>query len=134
MVKTKVVAKKKAEPPKGNKKIIEQNLFEAKAQKKGEYRTKDQNFGGMGDDEPKGAKFTAFVPSNAAHPEWWGSMMDGETCRTLDTKKVHQAIDLSIKENKGLNIQGIPDELGGFSWYMTRILTNTESKKKGKRK
>lgn len=131
MVKTKPVAPKKKSDPskdlkKGNKKIIEENLREVKALKKGEYRSKDQPYGGMSNDE-------SYLNINLKKLDWWNGMQDGETCRTTDEKKVHIAISGSIQENKGINIQGIPEDQG-YAWYMTRIMTKSETEMKpGKR-
>lgn len=120
MVKTKVVKKQTHE--KGDKKIIQKNLFEAKASKKGEYRTKDQPFGGMGDDEEvKPLK-------EGMNNGWWQSMQDGETCRTTDSNKVYAAVGMSLKEGQGINIQGFQEDKV-YCWYMTRILTKTDSQK-----
>ncbi len=142
MVKTKIIAKKKVPvkekqgAKRGDKKIIEANLFEAKALKKGEYRTRDEPFGGMGEDEPEHKRQLDQGLNNG----WWDSMQDGETCRTYDDKKVHIAVSMSINTGKGINIQGYQDGKY-YVWYMTRIMTKRETEKpekkiasKGKRK
>lgn len=133
MVKTKVLVampiKKKSSPKakgkQGDKKIIRQNLFEAKALKKGQYRDKTAPFYLEGEEEPGKP-----LPEGMNNG-WWQSMGDGENCRTLDSNKVHAAISMSINEGKGLNIQGIP-EGKNYVWYMTRIFTQKEQQKPSK--
>lgn len=126
MVKTKVLGKKKEAPKakglQGNKKIIEQNLFEAKALKKGQYRDKNDPFYIEGEEEP-GKKLPEGMNNG-----WWQSMGDGENCRTMDTNKVHVLISISVNQGKGVIIQGFP-EGKNYVWYMTRVLTQKEQEK-----
>lgn len=131
MVKTKIVAKGKK--PTGLAALKQPNSKDSKFQKrppmadvhtevkpfkKGTYKTSKQPYGGMGEDES--------VPVDKKKIKTaWEVMLDGQTYRTTDEEKVHIAISRSIKENKGINVQGLPENTG-YAWYMTRIVTESE--------
>lgn len=111
------ISKPKANPK--NKRGWADQHTEVKPLKKGEYRTKNQPYGGMGEDESRPIDKSKIKTG-------WDMMMDGQTYRTTDEEKAHIAISRSIKENKGINIQGTPED-SGYAWYMTRIVTKSET-------
>lgn len=74
-------------------------------------------------------------PNKNYHPkgDWWEDIMSGETCRTGNFDKVVSALGRSRDDLRGLNVQAIPDR-GVMYWYITLIVTETETKKKGSKK